>query len=559
MPIHFIDNYPSNGLEQVITKKDGSALEGEIWVYRQFLQFNELNLVPDETWYLKHNYNLSKNPGSEGKVEGQVDFILLSKHGLLVIEVKGGGLRVDGNDVYYSYNSQGEYETQNPFNQAKEYIHSFRNLISSKIFVYRAVVLPHEAGFKLLGPQLEGYDYLFYSKKDFGHLNTSTDFRAINESFFQFISELGIRSRRRVRKELYPNKSLEKINKNLFSTYPELKTKEIKRIKSELFPNQTSYGYNPDKIISEIILNENYETLKGLRRNRCVLVQGAPGTGKTVLATKYLAENLLKQHRGIVFCANKLVRKKLENIITNDYRLDSNSIAFKIFSQQISIDSIGADIDFVIFDEAQEYLDKGLAEFIESLEKKSEEPKLLILFDPNQTVRQDFTDISWYADYFIDLGFTHYLFDSNFRCIQNPTIGDISNTILKKSSTALINQFKHSIVEVTSEESKIKIVQEIVNDSRYTNGEKVILVNSKILFDFNILVNDFFKSELEELTEQNVCIASTKIRYTTPIKYRGLETSSVYLFTDNFESASKTQNYIGATRAMDDLKLIQWK
>ena len=74
---------------------------------------------------------------------------------------------------------------------------------------------------------------------------------------------------------------------------PELSSKDLKRLKSELFPTQTTYGYNPDRINAELILKENYEVLKGLSRNKNVIVQGAPGTGKTSLAIKFLAENLL--------------------------------------------------------------------------------------------------------------------------------------------------------------------------------------------------------------------------------------------------------------------------
>lgn len=79
MPVHFIDNYPKSQLESVIINQDGKTLFGELWVYEQFLSFNENKFLEDETWYLKHNYNLSTHPSSKRKVEGQVDFIVLSK------------------------------------------------------------------------------------------------------------------------------------------------------------------------------------------------------------------------------------------------------------------------------------------------------------------------------------------------------------------------------------------------------------------------------------------------------------------------------------------------
>ena len=184
MPIHFIDNYPKNNLESVVINQDGDTLFGELWLYKQFLSFNENKFIEDETWYLKHNYNLSTHPASKRKVEGQVDFILLTKQGLLIIEVKGGGLRVDENDCYFSSGEGKEYETQNPFTQAKEYVHTFKKLIDSSVFVYRAIVLPHEAGFVLRSPQLAGYKDIFFSKANI----TGLDARAVQNIFFKFIN-----------------------------------------------------------------------------------------------------------------------------------------------------------------------------------------------------------------------------------------------------------------------------------------------------------------------------------------------------------------------------------
>jgi hypothetical protein len=317
MPIILLNNYPENNLKKNITKKDGSPLYGELWLYRQFLKFNEYHKLPqNETWYLKHDYNLSTHPASKGKVEGQIDFILLSKYGILIIEIKGGGLRVDENDQYFSYNKSGEYKTQNPFNQAKEYTHTLKELIDESVFIYRAVVLPSEAGFQLKGPQLAGYKNLLFSKKDFANLNELEDDKAINKLFHTFLIDLAKSSRSKILKELNPSWIAEKINQKRFEKYPELSSKKLKSLKSQLFPVQSSYGYNPDRINSEIILKENYETLKGLRRNRKVIIQGAPGTGKTVLAKKFLAENILKQQKGIYYCANKLIKSKIENTIT---------------------------------------------------------------------------------------------------------------------------------------------------------------------------------------------------------------------------------------------------
>ncbi|MDP2384761.1 MAG: NERD domain-containing protein [Bacteroidota bacterium] len=555
MPVHFIDNYPKNNLESVVINQDGDTLFGELWLYKQFLSFNENKFIEDETWYLKHNYNLSTHPASKRKVEGQVDFILLTKQGLLIIEVKGGGLRVDENDCYFSSGEGKEYETQNPFTQAKEYVHTFKKLIDSSVFVYRAIVLPHEAGFVLRSPQLAGYKDIFFSKANISGL----DVRAVQNIFFKFINELGRKERFRTFKRFYPTLNADDVSKKAYENYPLLCAKDIKRLKSELFPTQSTYGYNPDRINSELILKENYEILKGLRRNRNVIVQGAPGTGKTALAVKYLAENLLKQQKGIVYCANKLIRARLEHIILNDYKLDPNNIAFRIFSDAVTQESVTSDVDFLIFDEAQEYFDKGLYDFIEKLNIKLEKPKILVLYDPEQAIVSNLKELAWYTDFFIEMGYTHFYFDENYRCAQNKEIAEISNCLLYNEYGKIQSKYKGYLTHVEETKQKLQLLNEIVNDSKFISSEKIILVQSHLLEEFASIINDYFNRDIEELNDGNINIPSNKIRYTSPIKYRGLETESVYLITKELNDSTKVQNYVGATRAMNSLRIILWK
>lgn len=554
MPVILLNNYPKNNLEENIIKKDGSPLFGEIWIYRQFLKFNEYNLLPDnESWILKRDYNLSTHPASKGKVEGQIDFILLSKYGILIIEVKGGGLRVDENDEYYSYKRNGEeYKTQNPFNQAKEYTHTLKELIDKGIFIYRAVVLPSEAGFKLRGPQLEGYKNLLFSKKNFSHLNELDEEKAINKLFFEFIIDLAKSSRSKILKELNPSWTAERINTERFKKYPELSSKKLKSLKSELFPVQNSYGYNPERINSEIILKENYETLKGLRRNRKVIIQGAPGTGKTVIAKKFLAENILKQQKGIYYCANKLIKSKIEHSVTRDYGISDTLIQFKVYHENSINEDISKDIEFVIFDEAQEYFNKGLFELIEKLESEIELPKLLVLYDPKQTIIYNFNDIAFYTDFYIENGYTHYLFDETYRCGQNEIIIELSNDILNGKEIQLY-------VEVSDTVDMLKIIKEIIDEKKFLKSEQVILVHSYLIEDFKEVAKDYFNKDLEELIETNINIPSSKIRFTTPIKYRGLENKAVYLITNKLDEKSKVQNYVAVTRAMEHVKIVLWE
>ena len=231
--------------------------------------------------------------------------------------------------------------------------------------------------------------------------------------------------------------------------------------------------------------------------------------------------------------------------------MDNSLIKFKVYSENAINEKVSDEIDFIIFDEAQEYFNKGLFELIEKFEQKMEYPKLLVLYDPKQTVIYNFNDISFYTDFYIENGFTHYLFDETYRCGQNKNIITISNNILYSKKT------KEDKI-VASLENKLKVIKEIIDDRIFLNSEKIILIHSTLITSFKEISVDYFKDELEELIDNNINIPSPKISFTTPIKYRGLENKSVYLITNELHEKSKVQNYVAVTRAMDAVKIILW-
>jgi hypothetical protein len=557
MPVHFIDNYPRHDLASCICKADKSPLYGELWVYQELMKFNDHELLKDENWYVKHNYNLSAHPFSEHKVEGQIDFLVLSKYGLLVIEVKGGAIEVDSNDVFYSYDSRdrsNRYEAQNPFNQVKEYVHSLRALIDSSPFVYRAVIFPHEANFILKGPQLSAYDYLFFSKND---LDKKDSDHARNVLFFDFLVKLAKSSRRNIIEQLHNHTPKDRIETRAWEQFPVLTKRDIGRLRSELFPTQTTYGFNPDRIKNEIILEENYETLKGLRRNRKVMVQGGPGTGKTVLATKFLAENLIKQHKGVYLCANRLLRARMRHLICEEYKLDPNLISFRIYHSDM-IATIGKEhLDFLIIDEAQEFFDKGLDQLIDQVEA-ADHPKCMILYDPEQAIIQNFKDIDWYADFLLESRFVHYLFDTNWRCTQNKRIADVALLLQNGQYKRLLEDHAQLCRPATDLVTRLTILKDLIDEAQQEPSKFVILVGHHLLVEFSKLVNDYFSRSIEELTENNINIKNLKVRYTTPIKFRGLEAEHILLITTGFDDRSKVENYIGVTRAIYSFNCVLW-
>ena len=198
-------------------------------------------------------------------------------------------------------------------------------------------------------------------------------------------------------------------------------------------------------------------------------------------------------------------------------------------------------------------------DFIENINAKLEKPKLLVLYDPDQAIVSNTNELEWYTDFFIEMGYSHYYFDENYRCIQNKSIAEVSNFILFNEYGKIKSKYGNMLSVVEDLKSKLEKIKEIITETRFTGTEKIILVQNQLIGEFSAIINDYFKSDIEELTEANINIPSNKIRYTSPIKYRGLENDSIYLITNEIKDSTKIQNYVGATRAMAALNIILWK
>lgn len=552
MPIKFLNNYPEQDLKSSILNNDGTPLNGEIWVYQQLLNINSQITFPEnEEWYFYHNYNLSTHPGSKGKVEGQIDFLLLTREGLIVIEVKGGGVKVE-NGRFYSFKGNESYIAQNPFVQAKEYVHSLKDLIgNSKLFICRAIIFPHTSDFQLIGPELEGYRHCFYSYSNFINLHSNV---AKTDNFYSFLRNLVNETKKVINCSLNFNGA----KHNIFEDFPRMSLQELRRIKNQLFPKQTAYSYNVDSLNSELILTANYDILKGLKKNRRVLIQGKPGTGKTVLALKIIAENYLNQKKGVIFCANLLVKRKIEYLLITEYRIDSSFISFEIFSKTKALEYMKKEIDYFIFDEAQEYFHEDLYEYIIRFDEKNNSPNFCVLYDIDQTIFSDMVDLVFYEDYFIQEGFSHYFFDNVFRTAQHPKINAICTAIKKLDTDFVYQQLGDNCTRNKDEINKLKVISQFIKNNKFHAKDKVILVESHIYSEVKEFLMGYFQNDFLELSENNINILSEKIKFTTPIKYRGLENEAILLVCNCFSDINRTQLYIGATRAMASLSIAIW-
>lgn len=567
MPIIFLDGFTSSQLRTKITH-NGEPLHGEIWLYDQLLRIHNLGLV-EETWYVKWNYVLSTHPDSLHNSEGQIDYLIISKYGVLVIEIKGGNIRANNGNFTYEYQGNST-PCQDPFIQVKENMYSLKSLLNDKdVFFYRAVIFPHDTRFNPVGPNYEGYRHLFFSRLDLVNKNE----REETESLYRFLARLPKSSRSKLVEAYTSNKSAQQINALTFERYPEISSKKIEQVKRALFPSSASYGYNPDTLNS-IIQDENVEIFDGLRKNKKIMIQGPPGSGKTVLARKFIADQILKDQKGIYLCATTLLSAHMDHDLLEVNGIDRNGLTirtypFDVIERFIEKDLKDATVDFIVIDEAQEFMDKGLDDLIHRIGSNFGDPRFLLLYDNQQAFMSSFTDLDFFPSYICDnYGFVHYEFNTVYRSSQSTKITSFCKMLREcenHKTQSLLSQDLMPISKVSANQIGKLIIETYdkarsLEDTSSSFLDTIILVESGAIMKFKEIIDRYFTRYAEELTDDNIGITPNKIRYTTPLKFKGLERSNVILvLKDEISSFNMVQAYVGATRAMLKLQIYLWE
>ncbi len=577
MSVKFYPEKPISLLEQYIVKEDGTSLLGEIDVYRKL--HTELTESEDE-WHIWHDLKLPKHSDVFNyyqKTSAQIDFLILSKDGVMVLEVKGGYISLFENTFYYGRNLQNKMK-QDPFRQAEGYKYTLKDNVLNhlgKCFFCHAVIFPH-------------VDYSFQSKI-FDENILWTKYRSpnYNGSILKFI-----------RSVFEYTKSL---HKKYFRVYPNLGLKEINSIRAILSPTIQDYNrYNYHSTLEWLQIN-NLEILEGLYKNKRIMIEGPPGSGKTTIAKAFIDQQIGK--KGLYLCWNNLLmhytkkiihdRENLDNIeITTllrytaiiDPTLDIQAIIHKSESEFYDLLSsilhtleASAKLpvyDYIIVDEGQDMFDRGIDLIINKIcgynKHGLDNGTALILYDTDQGYPGHGRNVLEIADLLSEY-FAHFKLNEVKRSAQNPDIRKLSTNILIEPRIILSSSFPEQYPTISIrlhknlESVKKYVVHSFLNQIRnerssLRGGQCILLIESTLL-------KDTFKNEpgmhfwltikdIEEVTEQNVYDLGNKLRYTSILKYKGLEKENVFLIVTEPSEKNKYELYVGITRAINNVEIL---
>jgi hypothetical protein len=563
MPVKFFPNNPIEALEKIILHENGKPLEGEINVYRKL--FDELKDSSDE-FFIWHDLKLSTHSETRNpykKSESQIDFLLVCKKGICVIEVKGGQVEFHNSEFSHRHNGKLELMKQNPLKQVEGYKFTLKEKVlqkySKKLFIDVCVFPFTNIDFS---QQKDLFGEIIYSKVQYD--------RGI--SLTQFITNRFIYTKNKVEA------------KHHFE-FEDLTIKELIDVRNILSPNLVDLNpfINNRETYNWLGL-KNFEVFEGLNKNQRVLIEGIPGCGKTTFALAYADQK--KHLKGLYLCWNRLLKiqieskvkeRQLSNLEVSTYFTFLKELGLVNLSIDDTIDDIRNKVsiffsfnrlkqyDYIIIDEGQDIINRGVEILLDKLTadgKGLENGNVLFLCDSEQAYSLSTENISDEID-LLSMYFTHYQMNHAHRSVNNPQIRELASRILEDvyhlDMMDTMDLYPNILMRCsTFKEAKAQMVRDflkLIRDQKNSLRGKdcILLIESSLLTDENL--SELFINDCEALTEINITDSSNVLRYTSPLKFKGLEKENVALIVKNPTALNLNEIYVGITRAKRNLKI----
>lgn len=296
-------------------------------------------------------------PAQRGK-EIEIDFVLVGKSGIFALEVKGGEISIK-NGVWYTVNHKGQTNKINPLEQAQDNY-------------YRLWEFLHSKGVRSAGNAQVGLYACVFPEPKF---SKSPDPGWVQQ---QFLDNKFMLDSSKYLKDLIDYKDAR------FSR-SEISSDSISRILNLLVPDYESYVTDLTSAADDAIFRlseEQIEILTALSDNKRMVIEGPPGSGKTILAIGQLTHNESEKIRTLYVCHNRAIKNKVKSEVKNRLGATPRFIDFNTDSE---VKSSRATYDYLVLDEAQDYMnDETFLELDERHEEGLDKGRYRIYLDLNQ-------------------------------------------------------------------------------------------------------------------------------------------------------------------------------
>ncbi|WP_457593028.1 NERD domain-containing protein [Hydrogenimonas sp.] len=514
-------------------------------------------------WLIIHSLEFVKKTSihnSHG--DREADFVVFApQYGVLVIEVKGGGIEYNGQTrQWYSIDrNQKRHEIKNPLKQAKDAKYEIRNHLKEKmrqknILIAHGALLPDISNLNsLVSPDIP-IDIL-------GNSETLKDLKSWIISIFKFWAG---------EQPNYDPLELSGINiaKSIYG-------KEI-----NIQPSLASIIEN--EIEQQILLtNQQKSILRQLKKRKEAIIEGGAGTGKTVLALDH-AQTLANQaFKVLLLCYNQklgnILKEKsqgIENLhsmnfhefcswrirqVKSDTNRDllaeaaleyPNEDKYDVLMPTALIDSYAISpikYDVIIIDEGQDFKDEYWYA-IEELRDLNKDTKLYIFKDSNQAIYSSSDELP------IDCE-PLFLFDN---CRNTKPIHNLAYKYYQGEEVdapEIEGEEPRYIIKETLEKQVLEIdktISHLINNEGINREDIAILVMNNFYTAKGLLE----KSRNHKLWAFKEFSPKNKVLVETAKRFKGLEAKIIFLWILDSSSIDEKLLYVSISRARFRLFII---
>ena len=513
-------------------------------------------------WLVVHSLEFIKQ-NSKHKSHGdrEADFVIFApEYGVLVIEVKGGGVECDGQTrQWYSIDRyKNKHEIKNPLSQAKNAKYEIRNHLEQR--GKRNILIAHGALF----PDISNINALSnpaIPKNILGGSDKLSDLKTWIISIFQYWAG-------------------EQAN------YDKLEASGV-AIASQIFGKQVTIQQSlASKIATEIeqqiiLTNQQKSILRQLRRRKEVIIEGGAGTGKTVLALDH-AQTLAHQGlKVLLLCYNEKLGNKLkeksqgiENLypmsfhqfcnwrikqVVNDTNRNllvesainyPNEDKFNVWMPDALINSYDISpitYDVIIIDEGQDFKDEyWLA--IEELRDRNSDAKLYIFQDGNQAIYASIDELPINSE-------PLFLFDN---CRNTKPIHELAYQYYQGEeieAPKIDGEPTQYIVKDSLEQQAFEIdkkVAELIHKEDIKQKDIAVIV----MDNFNIAQELLEKTKNNKIWAFKEFFPQSKVLVETAKRFKGLESKIIFLWILDSSNMSEKMLYVSISRARFRLWIV---
>lgn len=478
-----------------------------------------------------HSVNLSEH---DYKVSGEIDFVILSPRGLLVLEVKGGGVACN-DGVWFYINRAGKTvrNSEGPFGQAESAMFSLHDRLAEDVDVSGL-----RFGYAVVTPDIR-----------FDVNSVSWDSEIIVDGPQLSSGSAGLEDALLRIYDYWAKKISHKKGPAHIGTVQ--RVAELLRPSFEKVP---SIAYRADALERrmESLTNQQYKLLDQVEDCRRFLCRGGAGTGKTFMLAELARRHADQGSSVLVTCASDVLCSYLRGRLP----VSVDVVPFDALH-------VGAknQYDVVLFDEAQDVLDFASLEVMERINKGGIEKGVWgIFYDDNLQASMfgifDPETVTYLAEFGMPLKLSENC--RNTRDIADQTKlatgGDIGFPVVGDGPPVEYGYYD----EVEEQLGLLQDTLDRLIDDDVAQGHVTIL--SPLEFDESVVAHLPKRFKVQQLERAAAAaFPSRHITFSTIRDFKGLENRFIVLvdLSDPLRSPKDIASlYVGMTRARVGLHIL---